>query len=306
MATFYIGPNGDDTTGDGSLGNPWLNLEYAINNSNSTDTIIVKKGITIQTLSASISPQSRIIEGETENPEDSVIDFNDNDFRDFQSNGETHIYRNLTIIHIKLVNTNRSTFSTNYGTTEVSNCIFKNNDISSTNDNRQPTGHFFGANSGGDVPGTYIIDKCLFLDNYVNLSISSSQDSACYFTTTDLMNVTVTNCNFINTDAPNPTDKVKATGIIGGDGSSTASLLFENNIFSNKGFDPCIYQWNFGSPLTAGVLTTKNCCFDNIEFESTYPYSETIDCIQSDPLFVDYKNEIFNLRPTSPCIGLGI
>lgn len=44
MADWYVSPSGNDTTGDGSTGNPWKHVHKAIDESSSGDTIICKDG----------------------------------------------------------------------------------------------------------------------------------------------------------------------------------------------------------------------------------------------------------------------
>ncbi len=43
-ATYYVATNGNDTTGDGSSGNPWATLQKAVNTMVAGDTTIVKDG----------------------------------------------------------------------------------------------------------------------------------------------------------------------------------------------------------------------------------------------------------------------
>ena len=42
--TYYVATTGSDTTGDGSAGNPWATIQYAINQSSSGDTVTVEEG----------------------------------------------------------------------------------------------------------------------------------------------------------------------------------------------------------------------------------------------------------------------
>ena len=44
MPTYYIDPAGDDGTGDGSSGNPWLTIAHAHTTASGGDTIIVNDG----------------------------------------------------------------------------------------------------------------------------------------------------------------------------------------------------------------------------------------------------------------------
>lgn len=44
MATYYVATTGDDGTGDGSSGNEWLTISYAITQLSASDTLIVRDG----------------------------------------------------------------------------------------------------------------------------------------------------------------------------------------------------------------------------------------------------------------------
>lgn len=54
-ATYYVDPLGNDTTGDGSSGNPWATLQKGIDNaSNEGDTVCVNDGLYTATFTASV------------------------------------------------------------------------------------------------------------------------------------------------------------------------------------------------------------------------------------------------------------
>ncbi len=44
QTTWYVATTGSDTTGDGSFGNPWRTIQYAVDQSSSGDTIVVAAG----------------------------------------------------------------------------------------------------------------------------------------------------------------------------------------------------------------------------------------------------------------------
>lgn len=70
MATYYISPTGNDTTGNGSSGNPWLTISKAYNSSTPGDTIYLLPGtfnaenVTVQnrTITAA-SPLTTLVNG---------------------------------------------------------------------------------------------------------------------------------------------------------------------------------------------------------------------------------------------------
>jgi len=49
MASWYVATTGDDTTGDGSQGNPWLTIAHAIGAASTTDTIWIENGAYAET-----------------------------------------------------------------------------------------------------------------------------------------------------------------------------------------------------------------------------------------------------------------
>lgn len=64
VETYYIDPAGNDTTGDGSIGNPWKTLYKATNTVNSAGAVIhINPGTYIETLTSTLAPEVSI-EGE--------------------------------------------------------------------------------------------------------------------------------------------------------------------------------------------------------------------------------------------------
>ena len=43
--TYYVAPNGDDSTGDGSSAKPWVTITHALDNVPDGSTILVKPGL---------------------------------------------------------------------------------------------------------------------------------------------------------------------------------------------------------------------------------------------------------------------
>lgn len=65
QTTYYIATTGSNVTGDGSTGNPWLTLAYAISESSSGDRVMMKNGI--YAISAQVVlPTGISVEGETQ------------------------------------------------------------------------------------------------------------------------------------------------------------------------------------------------------------------------------------------------
>ena len=64
MADIYIAPTGNDTTGDGSTGNPYLTLAKAVTMASASDTIKVKEGTYTVADTVAVSLSGLIIESE--------------------------------------------------------------------------------------------------------------------------------------------------------------------------------------------------------------------------------------------------
>jgi hypothetical protein len=66
MATYYINADtGNDTTGDGSQGNPWLTLSKTVSSTVSGDTIFVQNATNTYTITSNMNLSGRDIIGES-------------------------------------------------------------------------------------------------------------------------------------------------------------------------------------------------------------------------------------------------
>ena len=287
MATFYIGPTGSDTTGDGSEGNPWFNLFFAISGARTaqTDTIIVKEGTYLQTVG--INPGSigsRTIKSENLNPEATVLDFGGVVVQWISGDAASSI-EGIKFLRMRAADTKgRSVFS-NFGGQYIRKCIFE--DCSGANSGRGRGGLFEG--------GTTTIDRCLFINCWSNASgdndggIFSSSGVNDYVTT-------VLGCLFYFDANVQPAGRFIPSIIVFGDGSEPREVVVKNSILSVKDGTT-----NFVDTLNnSGTATVSFCCVHN----GNYTAGGT-GVITTDPLFVDPDNGNFNLRPTSPCIGTG-
>ena len=55
-ATRYVSPSGSDTTGDGSLGNPWKTINYALGQMASGDTLYMRGGTYAERIGSGVIP----------------------------------------------------------------------------------------------------------------------------------------------------------------------------------------------------------------------------------------------------------
>jgi len=96
--TYYISPSGDDNSGNGSLNYPWATLQYAINQANNSDTIIIGTGDYNYTTSIIINKELTI-KGDYSSIQPSLL-FNDAEYHciTIQANNVTienlRLYRN--------------------------------------------------------------------------------------------------------------------------------------------------------------------------------------------------------------------
>lgn len=288
MATFYISPTGDDTTGDGSEGNPWFNLFYAINNSGTTDTIIVKEGSYKQT--AGINQSSivdRVIKSENLNPEATILDFDGVTVQRISSNINSSI-EGIKFIKIQAPSPSRSVFD-NYKGEYIKNCIFEN--CRGNNNVRGRGGIFEG--------GTTTVENCIFINCWSN---TDGANTGGIFATAGINNyiTTVKNCTFYFDGTSIPVGEFIPEIITIGDGSLPREIIFDNSIVTVKG-DTTTFSTVRSS---SGTVTVSNSCIHNANYGSSDVTTST-NVLTTDPKLVDPDNDLFDLAVDSPAIGLG-
>ena len=75
MSTYYVSPTGNDTTGDGSSGNPWQHIYYAVTQTSDGDTIKCKSGTyNNETSNCNVGSKTLRIESESGNYEDVSVE----------------------------------------------------------------------------------------------------------------------------------------------------------------------------------------------------------------------------------------
>lgn len=150
MATYYINADtGDDTTGDGSQGNPWLTLSKANSSSISGDTIFCQNA-TNTYLFHNITLTGKTIQGESL----SGVVFSDQGTPVSTGWSSPLLVKNITFDGITC--SSGSSYDKAFsGSYTVENCIFKN--IVSTDTWR---GGFFNSNNEGNFIATFT--GCIF------------------------------------------------------------------------------------------------------------------------------------------------
>lgn len=286
MATYYIHTSGNDTTGNGSAGNPWLTLSKAITTAADGDTIIVKNSGSTYTLgSYTIGAKSLTITGES-HPTLSVLDGAAGGFFFSVATTETLILENLTFQNASC---GASGASAGFGgaadsVITVRNCILKSMNVGGFSGNAQ--GGLFGRRNVTATNMLITVERCLFYELVKSGSggqeIFRIDDASCVNS-----DIVFTNNTFYSTQTTN-----QLVGIMSAALPAGASGNFRNNIF-----------YNGGSSLAALAATISQ------SYNDWYgTWSGTISGtgnITSDPLFVDVASQNFNLRPTSPCLNTG-
>jgi hypothetical protein len=149
MATYYINADtGNDTTGDGSQGNPWLTLSKANSSSASGDTIFCQNSTSPYSISGTISfSQDKIVIGESK---EQVVFTNNNTssavFYFSVGAAVNVIIRNISFSNITSSGSYNGLWR-NSGTASFENCIFSG---------------LVGSTILGVSSGTWNITSCLF------------------------------------------------------------------------------------------------------------------------------------------------
>lgn len=293
MATFYIGSTGNDATGDGSETNPWLNLNHAIAETSSIDTIIVKSGVIVQTEAIQqTSIENRSVIGETNNPNDNVIDFNGLSVFRFgaSSNG---VMENFTIQNIRQ-NTALpvfASFSVNpFEPASFNNMILRDIWIAGVTNPTLPSAGLFSA-AKVTIRNTLIYDIKLVDGIGVTGQLFGMDRFGGFI---NLENVVYYDDNL----SPLGSLNVPRIFVARANPDQSISFNVKNSIMMSKNTGEVL---EFFLAVSVDItFTALNSCFHNVEYDQGGS-----GVITDDPLFVDSDNNDFRLRPISPCIGTG-
>ena len=275
MATYYINADtGNDTTGDGSQGNPWLTINKAHSIASDGDTVILQDSVARYRHPTNTDfSKYLIMEGESVGGAvftiDDLVEYNRNwrfynaatfNKIDFAYSIPIRTYRSL----IWLENSN-VLFKFN-------NCRFYNLQITSTKPFFQLETSAFG--------NTIEYTSCLFYDNNYGY-YGIVRDIG------DSNTVIYNNCVFYLQDQVNPMGSL----------TYAQNITLKNNIFfSDQATDISV---------NGTLLGSNNCFYSNAAGGFNASLLGLSNKVTTDPLFIDLDARDFNLSPSSPCIDAG-
>jgi hypothetical protein len=267
MATYYINADtGNDTTGDGSQGNPWLTINYAVSQIavGEQSTIFAQNSVAAYTFS-SLNFSTKVSKVQGESASGVVFDANNVDNMGWTISGTID---QCTFINARMVGAYKGMF---FGTFTISNCIF--HDI------------YFNATQSGIAQGsgTHTFISCIFYNytNAVNGGFFGRNDGQTVYTN-------LFSCVFYLN---------QQIGTLWGNPNGDNYNTMKNSIVYNNS--------NYNFSMFMDSTTIEYCCAYAASTGVVSNISSLPGCINTDPIFVDHETFNFNLSPSSPCIDAG-
>lgn len=298
MADIYCDSvAGNDTTGDGSSGNPYETLNKGITEASASDTVYLVPQATVYDFVSDTLPANLTIKSTG-----SISQFGTNAIIDGGSTAvQWSTTEDVTIENVVIQNAYSSTGASPfkyYSTIGTWNITFNDCIIRETK-NQLST----GARGGFVGNGNSVSNVSTRLNVYFNrcrisnFSDNGSSNSA-FVHTNGIVYLYFRECT-IHNDSSNTINSIVAHYSI-----SNPDPEFRNTIISNEHATdlPLTKSYN-GTADYASTLT--NCCYYGTDATNIAGCTIT-SSVNADPLFLDAGNEDFRLKPASPCIDAGV
>jgi hypothetical protein len=279
MATYYISGAGNDSTGNGTQGNPWLTVSKAYSSSTGGDTIhCLGTGGSIAWASQTFSTP-RLIVGDS--AATTILDGG-------AAAVTWSLQATITVSQVTFQNATNNSFQANFEMLDASqassfmNCVFRNTTVNNPGFGEP----LFGTRSvTGTNVGSLTLTACLIQ----NISGASSNSGMIFMSSSNIASFSFTNCTVYSNLA-----NLNTTCFILNQGNTAVTLT--NTIVDNANGTP--HAW-----FSVGDASSYSGSNNDILGYTSNP--SLPNQLSTDPLFVDTTNSNFNLRPTSPCISAG-